>query len=208
MDKMPIGREKPRHFTGDRLVIASHNAGKLREIADLVAPFGIEAVSAAALGLPEPEETEVTFAGNAQLKALAAARASGVPALADDSGLVVDALDGAPGVYSARWAGPNKDFNAAMDRVLEAIGKDKPRHAHFVCVLALAYPDGHCDLFEGRIDGAIAQERRGARGFGYDPIFLPAGGSQTFGEITPAEKLAMNHRARAFRKLIDAAFRR
>lgn len=185
-----------------RLVLASHNPGKLREIADLLAPHAVELVSAADLGLPEPEETAPDFAGNARLKALAAARASGLPALADDSGFCAAALGGAPGVHSARWAGPAKDFAAAMARVREGIGPDGDTRAWFVCVLCLAWPDGHTDSFLGRVDGRIAWPARGTRGFGYDPIFVPAGSSLTYGEMDPGEKHATSHRARAFAQLL------
>jgi XTP/dITP diphosphohydrolase len=186
-----------------RLVVASHNAGKVREIAALLGPLGIEPVSAAELGLPEPEETETTFAGNAILKARAAAAASGVPALSDDSGLEVFAIGGDPGVYSARWAGPEKDFRAAMQLVwekLSASGDD--RSARFVCALALAMPDGNVDVFEGEARGEIVWPPRGDKGFGYDPIFQPTGLTRTFGEMTHEEKLPLTHRARAFEKLV------
>jgi len=187
---------------GERLVVATHNPGKLREIEALVAPFGLSVVSAGALGLPEPEETGVTFEDNAELKAVAAATASGLPALADDSGLAVEALGGAPGVYSARWAGPAKDFAAAMRSVeakLEALGAaPEARKAHFVAVLALAFPDGSCDLFRGEVHGRLAFPPRGSNGFGYDPIFVPEGHDLTFGEMEPDRKQAMSHRARAF----------
>lgn len=189
-----------------RLVVASHNAGKVREIAALLAPLGVEAVSAGALGLPEPDETETTFAGNAALKARAAAEASGLPALADDSGLDVFALGGDPGVYSARWAGPNKDFAAAMARVeaeLQAKGGGA-RDARFVCALALAEPGGPVEVFEGEARGEIVWPPRGEKGFGYDPIFLPTGESRTFGEMSHEEKLPLTHRARAFEKLLAA----
>lgn len=199
-----------RPFAGGKLVLASHNPGKVREIHDLLAPFGTDVVSAGALGLPEPEETEDSFIGNARLKALAAAKASGLPALADDSGLAVTALDGAPGIYSARWAGPSKDFAAAMAKVLQLLqpSKDRPvdRSAEFVCALALAWPDGHCDCFEGRVAGTIIDTPRGGKGFGYDPIFLPVGGALTFGEMEPEAKHAISHRALAFRQLVDACF--
>lgn len=198
----------PRRFAGDRLVIASHNPGKAREIAELLAPYKIEVISAASLGLPEPEETEPTFIGNAKLKALAAARGADLPALADDSGLAVAALDGAPGIYSARWAGPSKDFNLAMDRVLDELKNQSDRGAKFVCALALAYPDGHCDAFEGEVRGAIVAAKRGTRGFGYDPIFQATGHDLTFGEMTPEAKHAMSHRADAFRQLVAACFKR
>ena len=189
-----------------RIVVASHNSGKVREIADLLRPLGVEAVSAAALDLPEPEETETTFAGNAELKARAAARISGLPALADDSGLEVFALDRAPGVYSARWAGANKDFTLAMARVhreLEASGA-ADRAARFVCVLALAQPNGAVESFEGEARGAIVWPARGEKGFGYDPIFVPEGHVKTFAEMAPDEKLPLTHRSRAFEKLLAA----
>jgi XTP/dITP diphosphohydrolase len=199
-----------RRLEGGRLVIASHNAGKVREIALLLAPhlasLGVSIVSAAELGLAEPAETAESFAGNAELKALAAARAAGLPALADDSGLSVDALGGAPGVYSARWAGPRKDFAMAMQRVERQLGHDADRRAHFTCVLALAWPDGHVESFEGQVQGRLVWPPRGDRGFGYDPIFLPEGRSQTFGEMDPQGKHAISHRAEAFRRLIDACF--
>jgi len=198
---MPV----PRRFAAPRLVIASHNPGKLREIADLMSPFAVEVVSAAALGLAEPEETGTTFAANAELKARAAASASGMPALADDSGLAVDALDGAPGIYSARWAGPEKDFDAAMARVERELGA-RERGASFVCALALCWPDGHCEIFEGRVDGALVWPPRGALGFGYDPMFVPAGRTETFGEMDQAEKHRISHRADAFAKLVAACF--
>ena len=191
---------------GARLVLASHNKGKLREIAELLRPHALEIVSAGELGLPEPEETEPDFAGNARLKALAAARASGLPALADDSGFCAAALDGAPGVLSARWAGPEKDFAAAMDRVHQAIGSDEDKRAWFVCVLCLAWPDGHTESFLGRVDGQIAWPPRGTLGFGYDPMFVPAGGSLTYGETDPDEKHATSHRARAFAQLLASCF--
>jgi XTP/dITP diphosphohydrolase len=196
----------PRHFTGDRLVIASHNPGKAREIAELLSPFKIEVISAATLGLAEPEETEPTFIGNAKLKAVAAAQAANLPALADDSGLAVAALDGAPGIYSARWAGPSKDFNFAMDRVLGELKNQADRSAKFVCALALAYPDGHCDVFEGEVHGVIVAAKRGTRGFGYDPIFQADGHALTFGEMEPHAKHAMSHRADAFRQLVAGCF--
>jgi len=191
---------------GARLVIASHNPGKVREIAELLAPFGVEAVSAGDLGLDEPAETGASFAENAALKARAAAGASGLPALADDSGLVVPALGGAPGLYSARWAGPDKDFAIAMKRVQEELGDSADRRAHFVCALALAWPEGRCEVFEGRVDGTLVWPPRGDRGFGYDPMFLAEGEDRSFGEMPPDEKHAMSHRARAFAKLVAALF--
>ena len=188
---------------GTRVVIATHNPGKLREIDDLVAPYGIEVVSAGALGLPEPEETGTTFEANAALKAHAAAQAAKLPALADDSGVAVTALNGDPGIYSARWAGPNKDFALAMRKVHDALGAATVRSAAFVSVLAVAWPDGHLESFEGRIAGTMVWPPRGERGFGYDPMFVPAGGQQTFGEMEPTAKHAISHRAIAFRKLVD-----
>ncbi len=201
-----------RRFTEHRLVVATHNAGKRREIEDLLASYDVEILSAADLGLPEPEETGATFAENAVLKARAAAEHAGMAALADDSGLAVDWLDGAPGIHSARWAGPERDFAKAMRAVedrLEAAGATAPadRHAHFISVLALAWPDGHCEVFEGRVDGTLVWPPRGSNGFGYDPVFLPLGEEQTYGEMVPARKLASNHRTAAFAKLIDACFR-
>jgi len=192
--------------TSKRWVIASHNPGKVREIGALLAPFGIEAVSAAALGLLEPEETEPTFAGNAALKARAAAYAAGLPALADDSGLEVAALAGAPGIYSARWAGPERDFAAAMTRVHEELeaSPNPDRSARFVCVLALSQPDGSVETFEGEARGAVTWPPRGERGFGYDPIFVPDGQARTFAEMAPEEKLPLTHRAKAFAKLCAA----
>lgn len=195
-----------RKFTLPRLVIASHNPGKVREIAALLDPFGTDVVSAGALGLAEPEETGDSFAANAELKARAAAEASGLPALADDSGLVVPALDGAPGIYSARWAGPDGDFDAAMAQVMERLGPDGDRSAHFACTLSLCWPDGHCESFEGRVAGTLAWPARGVLGFGYDPMFVPHGRDETFGEMNPAAKHRISHRADAFRKLIAACF--
>jgi XTP/dITP diphosphohydrolase len=190
-----------RKLIPGRMVIASHNPGKVREINELIAPHGLQAVSAGELGLPEPEETEATFEGNARIKAAAAAIAAQLPALADDSGLCVAALDGAPGVYSARWAGPGKDFKLACEKVRAEMGAAEDRRAHFVCALALAWPDGHVEIFEGRIDGEIVWPPRGDKGFGYDPIFQPAGYQVTFGEMEPAAKHAISHRARAFEGL-------
>jgi XTP/dITP diphosphohydrolase len=195
-----------RRLTEKKLILASHNQGKAKEIAELLQPFDIEVISAASLGLPEPDETEDSFIGNAKLKALAATRAAKLPALADDSGLCVDALDGAPGIFSARWAGPSKDFSAAMERVLKGI-EGKPRGAHFVAALALAWPDGHCEVFEGKVFGTLADAPKGTRGFGYDPIFVPDGYEITFGEMDPDRKHEMSHRAVAFRMLVDGCFR-
>ena len=195
-----------RRFREARLVIASHNGGKVEEIARLIEPLGIATVPAAALGLEEPAETGTSFGANAALKARAAAAASGLPALADDSGLAVAALDGAPGIYSARWAGPERDFGAAMERVHRELGGNGDRRAHFVAALALAWPDGHCETVAGRVDGILAWPPRGTRGFGYDPIFVPLGHERTFGEMDPPQKHAMSHRADAFRKLVAACF--
>ena len=197
-----------RLFAGDRLVIATHNQGKLVEIGELLQPFGIAVSGAAALDLPEPEETGSTFEANAELKALAAAAASGLPALADDSGLVVPALGGAPGIYSARWAGPERDFARAMARVEEQLKGKDDRRATFVAVLALAWPDRHVEIFRGEVQGNLVWPPRGTRGFGYDPVFVPTGGHETFGEMEPAQKHAISHRADAFRKLVAACFAR
>lgn len=193
-----------RRLTERKLVVASHNPGKVREIAELLAPYGIEASPAATLGLDEPEETESTFAGNATLKARAAARAAATPALADDSGLCVDALGGEPGVYSARWAGPNKDFAVAMAKVNERLANRSDRRAHFLCALAIAWPDGEARVFEGRVSGVLIWPPRGTLGFGYDPMFVPDGHALSFGEMEPAKKHAMSHRARAFAKFVEA----
>ena len=211
-----------RKLEAGKLVIASHNPGKVHEIADLLGPHGVEVVSAAELDLPEPDEIGTTFIDNADLKARAAADLAGLPALADDSGLCVEALGDRPGIFSARWAladsrispeaGPGeidgeRDFNRAMRRVqdeLEALGPEASRNAHFVCALALCWPDGHCEWFEGRVDGVLAWPPRGDNGFGYDPMFVPGGRDQTFGEMDPEEKQRISHRADAFRKLVDA----
>ncbi|MFQ5785668.1 MAG: RdgB/HAM1 family non-canonical purine NTP pyrophosphatase [Alphaproteobacteria bacterium] len=195
-----------RRFTGDRLIVASHNPGKLREIRDLLAPFRIAVTGAAEIGLAEPDETGADFAENARIKARAAARAARLPALADDSGLVVAALDGAPGIHSARWAGPGRDFSMAMTRIERALAGIADRRAHFAAALALGWPDGHCETFEGRVDGALTFPPRGTRGFGYDPIFLPDGHAETFGEMDPDDKHRISHRADAFGKLIAACF--
>ncbi len=195
-----------RRFAGDRLVIATHNPGKLVEIRELLAPFGIAVAGAGALGLAEPEETGDSFEANAALKAHAAASASGLPALADDSGVVVPALGGAPGIHSARWAGPEKDFRRAMALVEERLGADPDRRAAFVAVLALAWPDGHLESFRGEVHGHLVFPPRGDRGFGYDPIFIPEGGVLTFGEMEPAAKHAIGHRAAAFKQLVAACF--
>ncbi len=191
---------------GTRLVLASHNPGKLREIRALVAPHGIEVVSAGELGLPEPEEPAPDFAGNAAIKALAAATASGLPALADDSGFCIAALGGSPGVLSARWAGPGKDFSHAMARVNAEIGTNPDRSAWFISALCLAWPDGHTEVFEGRVDGVCIWPPRGTHGFGYDPVFVPEGETRSYGEVDPAWKNATSHRARAFALLMAACF--
>jgi XTP/dITP diphosphohydrolase len=193
---------------GDRIVIASHNEGKVRELAELFAPYGVTCVSARSLDLPEPEETGATFAANAKLKAIAAAKASGMTALADDSGLEVAALQGAPGIHAARWAGPNRDFGLAMERVnreLEASGVADAR-ANFTCALALASPDGAAQSFEGRVFGTLTWPPRGRRGFGYDPIFVPDGYTETFSEMEPELKNRLSHRMRAFEQLMAAAY--
>lgn len=196
---------------GDKLVIATHNPGKLGEIADLVEPLGITCVSAKDLDLPEPEEIGNTFVDNADLKAREAADLSGLPALADDSGLCVDALQGSPGIFSARWAEDeqgNRDWMRAMERVwseVEAAGPDAGHDAHFACALAIAWPnDGQVENFEGRVDGTLTWPPRGSNGFGYDPIFVANGREVTFGEMDPAEKHSISHRADAFRKLVKA----
>jgi XTP/dITP diphosphohydrolase len=191
---------------GERLVLASHNKGKLREIEALLRPHGVAVVSAATLGLPEPAEDAPDFAGNARIKAVAAATATGLPALSDDSGFCVAALDGAPGVHSARWAGPSKDFAAAMATVHERIGDNQDRRAWFIAALCLAGPDGHTETFLGRIDGAVVWPPRGDKGFGYDPMFVPTGDQQTFGEMEPDEKHAVSHRARAFIQVLTSCF--
>jgi XTP/dITP diphosphohydrolase len=204
----------PRRISG-QLVIATHNPGKLAEMRELLSPHGVTAISASELGLGEPEETGDTFAANAKLKAVAAATAAKLPAFADDSGLVVEALDGAPGIYSARWAGPSKDFNAAMtriERLLEERGANEPaqRKAHFVSALCVAWPDGHIEEVEARVDGTLVWPPRGSAGFGYDPMFLPDGFERTFGEMSSIEKhglpplgKGLSHRARAFVKLAE-----
>ena len=202
------------------VVIATHNPGKLREMRELLAPYGIATQSAGELGLPEPEETGKTFAENACIKAIAAARASGKPAFADDSGLVVDALDGEPGIHSARWAGPDKDFRAAMNRIQTLLierGAKTPeqRRAHFIAALCLAWPDGHIEYFEGRVDGVAVWPPRGDKGFGYDPLFRPNGFDTTFGQMSAEEKhglppqgQGLSHRARAFMKLAETCLSR
>ncbi|MHA0317577.1 RdgB/HAM1 family non-canonical purine NTP pyrophosphatase [Sphingomonas melonis] len=197
-----------RKLRPGQLVIASHNSGKVREIAELLGPYGVEPISADELDLPEPEETGTTFVANAELKARIAADLSGLPALADDSGLCVDALGGDPGIFSARWAGESKDFDMAMRLVEDRLNEepDMARSAHFVCALALAWPDGHVEWFEGRVDGTLVWPPRGGNGFGYDAMFLPDNGTETFGEMDAAAKHAMSHRADAFRQLVAAVF--
>lgn len=195
-----------RQFEGGPLVIASHNSGKVREIRDLLEPLGADVISAAEIGLDEPEETGQDFRANAEIKALAAAVASGRPALADDSGLVVDALGGAPGIYSARWAGPERDFGKAMAVLEEKMKGFSDRRGNFTCALSLAWPDGHTETFEGIVYGHLVWPPRGSRGFGYDPIFVPDGFDVTFGEMEPDEKHKLSHRAHAFRKLVGFCF--
>lgn len=213
-----MARSKPSALVGGRLVIASHNPGKVREIAELLRPFDVTAISAGELGLPEPEETGTTFAENALLKANAAALESGLPTLADDSGLVVPALDGAPGIYSARWAGADKNFATAMERIERELAARTRTHAvpdrraYFVCALALCWPaiayggTPVARAFEGRVDGRLVWPPRGTRGFGYDPMFVADGQTQTFGEMDPAIKHAISHRAAAFHQLVAATF--
>tara|TARA_R110000868_G_scaffold400956_5_gene676137 strand:- start:46581 stop:47189 length:609 start_codon:yes stop_codon:yes gene_type:complete len=200
-----------RKFDGNELIIASHNKGKLVEIADLLAPFGIKVTSAAEHGLEEPEETEDTFVGNARIKAHFAAKETGLPALSDDSGISVDALDGAPGVYTADWAEtPNgRDFPMAMQKVwnlLEEKKSPQPRTAAFNCTLCLAWPDGHDEIFVGKVDGRLTWPMRGSQGHGYDPMFQPNGYEETFGEMNADTKNAMSHRADAFAKLVSGCF--
>ncbi len=192
-----------RTLAEPKIVVATHNAGKLAEIRALLAPYGVDAVSAGELGLPEPAETETTFEGNARIKAHAAAKAAGLPALSDDSGIEIDALDGAPGVYTADWAetANGRDFVMAMTKtheMLEAKGASEPRTARFVCTLCLAWPDGHDEIFRGEAPGQVVWPMRGDLGHGYDPIFQPEGEAETFGEMAPERKNAMSHRARAF----------
>jgi XTP/dITP diphosphohydrolase len=207
-----------RPITG-RLVIATHNPGKLAEMRELLMPYSIDAISAGDLGLPEPDESGMSFRDNARIKAEAAAKAAALPAFADDSGLMVDALDGAPGIYSARWAGPDKDFGRAMATIEQKINergaKTAQRRAHFVSALCVAWPDGHLEEFEARVDGTLVWPPRGDQGFGYDPMFLPDGQSRTFGEMSSDEKHSMpphgkglSHRARAFLKFAEACLER
>ncbi|MGZ9809129.1 RdgB/HAM1 family non-canonical purine NTP pyrophosphatase [Pseudoroseicyclus sp. H15] len=200
-----------RRFEGDALLIATHNGGKLAEMRELLAPYGVRVSSNADHGLPEPEETEETFVGNARIKARAAVSATGLPALADDSGIEVEALGGAPGVHTADWAETpsGRDFVMAMTRTweeLERIDAPEPRRATFCCTLVLAWPDGHEEVFEGRMPGRIVWPMRGATGHGYDPIFQPEGHEMTFGEMDPAEKNRISHRARAFAALVEGCF--
>ena len=218
-ERVPDGVRHPsvgrRPITG-RLVIATHNPGKLAEMRGLLAPYGIDATSAAELGLTEPDETAMTFRDNARIKAQAAATVTGLPAFADDSGLAVDALDGAPGIHSARWAGPDRNFRRAMATVEEKLrqrGATTPerRRAHFVSALCVAWPDDHVEEFEARVDGTLVWPPRGEQGFGYDPMFLPDGHARTFGEMSSEEKhglpprgKGLSHRARAFLKLAQA----
>lgn len=212
----------PHRLLSGKVVIATHNQGKLREMRELMEPYGVALVSAGELGLPEPEENGHMFAENAAIKAVAAANASGLPALSDDSGICIDALDGAPGLFSANWAGPGKDFKPALARVQVELAKrgattpDK-RRAHFVSALVIAWPDGHQELFEGRVFGEIVHEPRGMAGFGYDPIFKPDGHERTFGEMSSQEKhgidwgnreASLSHRARAFQLLASACLRK
>jgi len=205
-----------RRLIAPRLVIATHNPGKLAEMRDLLADYGVKAVSAGELGLGEPKESGESFAANARIKALFVAKASGEPALADDSGLVVEALNGAPGIHSARWAGPNKDFAMAMEKIATKLRERNAvtaaaRRAHFISALCLAWPDGHVEEFEGRVDGTLVWPPRGNKGFGYDPMFLPDGHARTFGEMSSEEKhglpprgAGLSHRARAFLQLAEA----
>ena len=194
-----------RLFNEPELIIATHNPGKLREIAALLTPFGMQVLSAGDLGLPEPMEDGLTFAANAKIKARAAVKGSDKPALADDSGLVVPALGGKPGIYSARWAGQGKDFNVAMKRIQNELG-NKSRRAYFVAALALAWPDGHMEVFEGEVHGTLVWPPRGRLGFGYDPMFQPDGFNITYGEFEPSAKHAISHRANAFDQLVAACF--
>ena len=196
-----------RKLEPGRIVVASHNEGKVRELADMLGPHGVKPVSAAQLGLPEPEENGTSFVANSELKALQAADLSGLPALADDSGLCVDALHGEPGILSARWGGGEKDFSMAMRRVwdgVKAAGPEAGHDAHFVCALSLAWPDGEIESFQGRVDGALVWPPRGDKGFGYDAMFVAVGESLSFGEMEPTHKHGLSHRADAFRKLVAA----
>ena len=206
----------PKLKAGTKIVVASHNQGKVREIRDLLRPYGLETVSAAELNLPEPEETETTFSGNAKLKALAAARAAGLPALSDDSGLAVDGLGGDPGIYAARWAelprieketyGQRRDFDMAMWHVNDQLGESADRRARFICALCLAWPSGETSVYEGTVEGEMIWPPRGAKGFGYDAMFQQLGETKTFAEIDPAAKHAVSHRADAFAKFLADQF--
>ena len=206
----------PKLKAGTKIVVASHNQGKVREIRDLLRPYGLETVSAAELNLPEPEETETTFSGNAKLKALAAAKAAGLPALSDDSGLAVDALGGDPGIYAARWAelprieketyGQRRDFDMAMWHVNDRLGETGNRRARFICALCLAWPSGETTVYEGTVEGEMIWPPRGQKGFGYDPMFQQLGETKTFAEIDPAAKHAVSHRADAFTKFLADQF--
>ena len=195
-----------RQFDGNTLLVASHNEGKVREIKDLFKNLRIQVVSARNLGLAEPEETGATFRENAELKAGLASQAANLPALADDSGLAIEALGGEPGIFSARWGGESRDFNLAMEKVETRLAGNKNRNAAFVCALSLSWPDGHFETFEGRVNGSVCWPPRGKRGFGYDPIFIASGMDLTFGEINPALKHSISHRADAFRQLSEACF--
>ncbi|MEC9078091.1 MAG: RdgB/HAM1 family non-canonical purine NTP pyrophosphatase [Pseudomonadota bacterium] len=195
-----------RQFDGNTLIVASHNEGKVKEIKDLLKNLRIQVVSARNLGLAEPEETGATFRENAELKAGLASQAANLPALADDSGLAIEALGGEPGIFSARWGGESRDFNLAMEKIEKRLAGNKNRSAAFVCALSLSWPDGHFETFEGRVNGSICWPPRGERGFGYDPIFIASGMDLTFGEINPALKHSISHRADAFRQLSEACF--
>lgn len=195
-----------RKFIGTRLVIASHNRGKIEEFTNLLEPFSVSVITAEDFGLSEPEEPGPTFSANAQIKALRVTRQIGLPSIGDDSGLVVRALNNMPGLHSARWAGPNKDFFTAMTRVNEALGSTVDRSASFVCAIALAWPDGHIELAEGNIHGFLVWPPRGDKGFGYDPMFRPIGYTQTFGEMIPTVKITLSHRTDAFRRLTSRCF--
>ena len=200
-----------RKFEGDQILVATHNAGKLQEITEILAPFGVKVVGAAEIDLPEPEETEDTFVGNARIKAHAAAKATGLPALSDDSGITIDSLDGAPGVYTADWAetGKGRDFMMAMTRAndeINAKGPDAPRSAQFRCTLVLAWPDGHDEVFEGVMAGDLVWPIRGEGGFGYDPMFMPEGYDVTCAQMAPAEKHKISHRGKAVAQFVQACF--
>ena len=195
-----------RQFDGNTLLVASHNEGKVKEIKDLLKNLRIQVVSARDLGLADPEETGATFRENAELKAGLASQAANLPALADDSGLAIEALGGEPGIFSARWGGESRDFNLAMEKVEKRLAGNKNRSAAFVCALSLSWPDGHFETFEGKVNGSLCWPPRGERGFGYDPIFIASGMDLTFGEINPALKHSISHRADAFRQLSEACF--